>query len=109
MLRTGQRNRLISIQAASNTKSDSGDVVKTWSEVAKVWAQRVDMSGRELEAAMALHAEVSVRFGIRYRPDIQSGMRVELGGQFFQVLAPLDKDGRRVDLYLYCATGLLDG
>ena len=109
MLRAGQLNRLVSIEQVSETKGVSGDLQRAWVELAKVWSEKVDLSGRELEAAKSIHAEISVRFRIRYRADIKAGMRIVLAGELFSVLAPLDKTGRRTELHLMCSVGLISG
>ena len=107
-MRSGDLNRRIVIEHNQPVKNDDGDVVPAWSQVAEVWARMVDISGRELEAAMAMDVEISVKFVIWYRSDINPGMRVSLDGRYYRVIAALDKSGRRVDLQIYCATGLLD-
>jgi len=108
-MRPGELNRRIVVEQASNVKNDDGDLVSSWATVAELWARRVDVSGRELEAAMAKDVEISVKFVIRYRTGILPNMRVVLDGQYYRVIAALDKSGRREELQIYCATGLLDG
>lgn len=108
-MRAGMLDRLISIQAKSEVKNEDGDLVKDWREIAKPWARKVDMSGRELEAAMAIHVAISVRFLVRYREDVRSGMRIALAGEFYHVISTLDKRGERDELHIYCSKGLIDG
>lgn len=108
-MRAGQLNRLISLQRKVEAKDDDGDLVKSWSEFAKPWARKVDLAGRELEAAMSISQEISVRFLVRYRTDVEQGMRIALDGEFYHVIAALDRRGDRDELQIYCSKGLLDG
>lgn len=108
-MRAGQLNRLISLQRKVEAKDDDGDLVESWSEFAKPWARKVDLAGRELEAAMSISQEISVRFLVRYRTDVKQGMRIALAGEFYHVIAALDKRGDRDELQIYCSKGLLDG
>lgn len=108
-MRAGQLNRLISLQRKAEAKNDDGDLSRSWTEVAKPWARKVDMAGRELEAAMSISQEISVKFLVRYRTDVEQGMRIVLAGEFYHVIAALDKRGDRDELQIYCSKGLLDG
>ncbi|WP_443113311.1 phage head closure protein [Herbaspirillum seropedicae] len=107
-MRPGELNRRITIEQVSNVKNSDGDLVAAWVTVTELWARRADVSGRELEAAMAKDVEISVKFVVRYRNGILPNMRVVLDGQYYRVIAALDKSGRREELHIYCATGLLD-
>lgn len=108
-MRAGMLNRLVSIQVKTEAKNEDGDIVKAWRELAKPWARKVDLSGRELEAAVAIHAAISVRFVVRYREDVQNGMRIALAGEFYHVISTLDRRGDRTELQIYCSQGLIDG
>ncbi|MFJ3316120.1 phage head closure protein [Herbaspirillum huttiense] len=108
-MRAGQLNRKISIQRKLEIKNDAGDIVKSWSELSITWARKIDISGRELEAAMSISSEVSVKFLVRYREDVEHGMRIVLEGKAYRVISALDKKGNREELQVYCAKGLLDG
>lgn len=108
-MRAGQLNRLISLQKKAEFKRESGDLVKTWAELAKPWARKMDLAGRELEAAMSIHEDISVKFLVRFREDVRQGMRIVLAGEAYHVISALDKRGDRVELQIYCSKGLIDG
>ncbi|QBP75402.1 head-tail adaptor protein [Herbaspirillum huttiense] len=108
-MRAGQLNRRISLQRKLEAKNDVGDIVKSWAELSKTWARKIDISGRELDAAMSISPEVSVKFLVRYREDIEHGMRIVLEGKAYRVISALDKKGNREELQVYCTKGLLDG
>ncbi|MBW9332456.1 head-tail adaptor protein [Herbaspirillum sp. RU 5E] len=108
-MRAGQLNRLISLQRKAEAKNDVGDLARSWTEFAKPWARKVDLAGRELEAAMSISQEISVKFLVRYRTDVEQGMRIVLASESYHVMAALDKRGDRDELQIYCSKGLLDG
>lgn len=108
-MRAGQLNRRISLQHKQDFKNDAGDIVKSWAELSKTWARKIDISGRELEAAMAISPEVAVKFLVRYREDVEHGMRIVLEGKAYHVISALDKKGSRDELQIYCSRGLVDG
>jgi SPP1 family predicted phage head-tail adaptor len=108
-MRAGQLNRLIALQKKVEAKNSSGDLVKAWVDLATPWARKIDLTGRELEAAMSIHAEISVKFLVRFREDVKQGMRIVLAGEAYHVISALDKRGDRVELQIYCSKGLIDG
>lgn len=108
-MRAGQLNRQISLQQKLELKNDAGDIVKSWAELSKTWARKIDLSGRELEAAMSISQEITVKFLVRYREGVVHGMRILLGGESYHVIAALDKKGNQDELQIYCSRGLVDG
>ena len=47
MASPGQRRRLVTIQALTESKGPSGRPVETWAELTRAWMQREEVSGSE--------------------------------------------------------------
>lgn len=58
---------------------------------------------------MSISQEISVKFLVRYRTDVEQGMRIVLASESYHVIAALDKRGDRDELQIYCSKGLIDG
>ncbi|MBP1314543.1 SPP1 family predicted phage head-tail adaptor [Herbaspirillum sp. 1130] len=108
MFTRGMRH-LVQIQYSTSGRGSDGDNVTTWVRLADVYAEQQDLSGRLLETAQARFAEAEVSFRIRFRNGITPDMRIRHQGRFYRIGAVLDRTGRRLELYLICTGGLLDG
>lgn len=111
MMDPGKLKHRVEIQSYAETVNpDTGYRSRTWSKVAKVWAEVAPLSGRELIAAGAQQSELSTRVTIRYRSDITTGMRLVHRGQHLDIKAILpDPDTGLEYLTLMCAQGVNDG
>lgn len=101
---------VITIQVQGTAQDDVGEPVKTWADVATVWAYIRDVTGRrspggELIEATALQSQVASKITIRFRRDVLSEMRVVCGDTVYRVQDVLDPTGRRTWLDLMCARG----
>jgi len=98
MIRAGDLDRRITIQAATETQTASGFPAKTWADVATVWCRRLDVGARErFEAGQDL-AERVAKFTIRWRPGVTTKQRlVEPDGTIWGIDG-LAEIGRRVGI-----------
>lgn len=105
-MQTGKLNRRITIQSRTTTQDGAGQPVETWSDVATVWADirnpsGLSFAGETIKAGVeASTVRLSVR--IRYREDIDPGMRVELNGETHDILAVIPDHARRRHVDLLC-------
>lgn len=97
----GQLKHRIRIQQRVNEQDDTGEVSQEWQDVATVWADIADISGREFLSADAQQNEVSTKITIRYLAGIEPAMRVRYGDATYNIHAVLGLD--RVTLLLMCA------
>ena len=105
MMRAGRLNRRITLQSATEVRDAYGQAVKTWADVATVWAEVMPLSGREREIASQTAAETNVKFRIRWRSDITADMRVVYGGRNYEIVEPPppeNPDVLRFGLSLMC-------
>jgi SPP1 family predicted phage head-tail adaptor len=100
-----QLRHKVTLQAQEETRSEYGDVIIGWVDLANVWGQVAPQSGREFFASQQAQSEVSTRITIRYRPDVDATMRVLHRGQVFGIEAAMPDDGSGYDhLTLLCST-----
>lgn len=87
-------NDRISIQAQTSTRDAAGQPVKTWAEVASVFAEPRFLSGLETIRAGAEMSVAKVSFRVRARGDVNETMRVIHKGRTYEVKAPPLPDAR---------------
>ena len=61
----GDLNRRIAIERSTETTNEYNEPVRTWAEVATLWAKREDVSDGEMIAAGELGAYLGARFTVR--------------------------------------------
>lgn len=105
-MRAGQLRHRVTIQQKTETRSGTGDVVVTWSDVAQVWAANEPLRGREYLEAKQVHDEAVTRFRIRHYDGILPEMRVTWTdpndtAHTYDVVdvRPVDWDFRQMHLY----------
>ena len=81
----GTLDRRVSILRATRARNEHGELVETWAPVVTVWAQRLDVTGREFFSATQTVAEGSARFRLRYRDDLLPTDRLEDAGRQFDI------------------------
>lgn len=101
-MRAGRLNQRITIQSRSATRDALGQPVETWSDVASLWADIRFPSGMEVVKGGAEVSIVKASIRIRYRTDIDAGMRVEHGSNTYDVKAVLPDVAGRQHLDLVC-------
>ena len=74
-MRAGELKHRVTLQEATETRDSFGQPVRTWSDVATVWAAVQALSGREFLEAKQLKRAVTTRIVIRWRDDVHAGMR----------------------------------
>ena len=110
-MQAGKLRHRIMLQKPVKTQSPTtGAVVNSWADVAKLWADVVDLSSREFVAAQAAQTEITSRITIRYRKDVTSKHRILFGSRIFNIQGVLadDKSGLEY-LTLPCSQGVNDG
>jgi SPP1 family predicted phage head-tail adaptor len=109
MLYSGKLNKKVSIEhsvAGSPAVNDFGEPVVTWAEVAEVWSSVEPLNGREFWAQQQVQSEITVRFRIRYRNDILTGMRVVYNDAIYMIKSVIDPLEEHEELQLMCAEGV---
>lgn len=88
------------LQAPVTTQDAAGQPIDSWIDLGKVWADIRATGGLEAIKAGAATSTVQASIRLRYRTDIDSGMRLIQGSTTYNVLAVLPDfvQKRHVDL-----------
>lgn len=97
-----QMNSRVTLQARSASVDALGQPVETWSDVATVWANIRHPSGLSAIKADADVSIVKASIRIRYRTDIDAGMRVVHGARIYDIQAVLPDESERQTVDLVC-------
>ena len=73
---SGRLDQRITLQKKTVLRGALGGHDETWSTLAVVYAETLDMSGREIFNAKAMGSEATMRITIRWRNDVHHDMRV---------------------------------
>ena len=95
-------NQVIKIQQQSTVHDAEGQELDDWSNVATIWANIRHLNGLEVVKADALTSIVKASMRIRYRTDLNAGMRVSYNGKFYNIVAVLPDEDRREYVDLAC-------
>ena len=105
---TGRLKELVSIQRETRTSNGQGGYTTSWSEVAKVRAEIIGLSGDEALAAGVERSVQQWRVTIRRRSDISPKNRIQWGGQLLDVRSAIpDPKEPRAFTLLICESGLI--
>ena len=107
-LAAGKLNQRITLQRRATGHDAAGQPVQTWADICTVWADVRYQGGLEsLKGGEPVSvAKASIR--IRYRTELDAGMRAVLGATVFDIKAVLPDAGREY-LDLSCETGANQG
>jgi SPP1 family predicted phage head-tail adaptor len=83
------------LDAAVESSDDSGALQTRWSPLGDIWGQIVPASSGDRFLAERQEETITHRILIRWRSDMQSGMRFRLGGRTFLVRSAFDPDERQ--------------
>lgn len=89
-LRSGDLDRMITIERASESRDSFNSVVKTWAPLATVCAAKEDIRDAERVASQEVGAEMTTRFRIRHSTDIADvdpKDRIVFQGRVFDIVA----------------------
>lgn len=100
----GALNRKIEIQEdqSQGETNENGYAVASWATVARPWASVEAVSGTEKVSAGGLIAKASLKFRIRYRPEITAQHRVVYAGKPMNIVFVDDERQAHKYQVLYC-------
>lgn len=108
-IQSGALNRRVTFQRRATGRDSYGQQIQTWTAAFTTWASITPLSGRELQAAQAIHAETSHRLEIRYRTGVTADLRAIYQGRVFSVLAVFDEAMAHQRLIVMCSEGAIRG
>jgi SPP1 family predicted phage head-tail adaptor len=108
-MNAGRLNKRVLIERSvtgSPAVNDFGEPIVTWEEVGEVWSAVEPLSGREFWAQQQVQSEITVRFRIRYRDDLLTGMRVVYNSAIYMIKSIIDPLEKHEELHLMCSKGV---
>jgi SPP1 family predicted phage head-tail adaptor len=100
-MRAGRLDRRVTIQRQEQTQDAYGQPVETWTDVATVWAEVRDITGKEFVSAQATQNAVQTKITIRHRAGIVPAMRAVHGSDTYNIESVLGQD--KISLLLMCS------
>lgn len=101
MIAAARLRHSIGIQAPAVTQDAAGQPNTTWSTFATVWAEILDITGREYIAAGGTQNQAMTKITIRYLAGVVPSMRVVWGATTYNIEAVLGTD--QTALTLMCS------
>ena len=98
----GVMRQRLSLDAAAESSDESGALQTTWVAQGDLWGQIIPASSGDRFLAERQEEAITHRILIRWRADVQSGMRFRLGARTFLVRSIFDPDERQRVLICRC-------
>lgn len=108
-MRSGKLRQRVLLQSLQTGQDTFGQPLRTWNDVATVWARVSPVTGREVYSAKAEYAQADMKIEMRYRSGVKAAMRAVHDGTIYNIKAVLDFDERHTDILLLCERGVNDG
>lgn len=95
-MKAGRLRHRVTLQRAVTTADGHGDQVRTYSDLATVWADVEAIGGREFIAGAHVQADVTSRITLRARPGLTltPADRITWGTRTFDIRHVIDLQGR---------------
>lgn len=105
-MRAGALDSRIELQRRTlSAPNSTGEKVETFATYATVWAEKLDVRGREFFAAGGTQAELATRFRIRYRTDVVLTDRIVADSRSYNI-SYIGRIGRKHGLELFAAAAV---
>ena len=101
-MKSGELRYRVTLQSPETATDPLGQPVEGWTDFAQVWGNIRHLRGVEAIKAGAVTSTVSASIRIRYRPDLNAGMRVLADGRTYEIKAVLPDMQRREYVDLVC-------
>ncbi|MDR6767724.1 SPP1 family predicted phage head-tail adaptor [Acidovorax delafieldii] len=101
-MRAGDLRNRITIERQTTDQDAGGQPLEVWTPMATVWADIRNPTGLGAIRADAQAAVVKTSIRIRWRTDIEAGMRVVHGATVYEIGAVLPDHARREFVDLVC-------
>lgn len=76
--------------------------MEDWTDGDTVWAAVQPLSGKELEHAQAIKAQINTKFVIRFHSGVTPATRFKFNGRLFHVVSAINTDELNTELVCFC-------
>lgn len=97
----GDFDQRIAIQSVTEIADAFGQRIKTFSNLANVWAKVEEKSGMEGEMSDQIVATKKVQFLIRWRDDLNERMRIIYRAKTYEIEAIVNGDARQHTMKIF--------
>lgn len=97
-MQAGKLDRQIVLKSYSEVKDSSGGITETYTDVATVWADVIALRGSQFIAAQQTNSQITTKFRIRYRSDIDARWRIGFKGKVYDIIGVPVEVGRNETL-----------
>lgn len=94
MIDPGRLRERITVQKATEVRSQIGETTLKWSDFAERWASVESISAREFLLSGQQHTEITHRIRMRRLDGLSSTMRVVWRGRTLEIMSVLDQNNR---------------
>lgn len=103
-MQSGALRHRVELQRVTVAADSHGDQVKSWATLAEVWAEVLDLTGREFVQASQVMADVTVQVRLRGRADFRLTPkdRIVFGDRTFDIRHVTDMGGKNAEWRLLC-------
>lgn len=101
-MRAGSLRHRVTIQQATESQNGFGEPIKSWSNLATVWAAVEPLQGQEFLDGRQLEAAVDTRIRIRHRSGVTQRMRATWGSHVYDVQSVIVDATNRRQMLLMC-------
>ncbi len=106
-MRTGSLRHRVILQEEVRSSDTAGGYVRSWQDVATLWAEMVSFgTGKETAFAGQLQSVTSQRVRLRYRDGVTAGMRLLFGEWAFNIRGVVNVGERNETLELVVEEGV---
>jgi SPP1 family predicted phage head-tail adaptor len=103
MIRAGDLNKLVDIQAQTKTPDGMGNFTTAWTTLASNVAAAIwDATSNERNQANATTLIITHRVRIRHRSILRSSWRLKFGNRYFAIVSVVNPGEKNEYLDLYC-------
>lgn len=103
---TSRLRQRLTLQEEVHAADGAGGYVRSWQNVADLWAEIQTISGREHLRAGQLQSEVSHRVIMRYRSGVMAGMRLLYDSRAFNIRYVINVEERKEQLEMLVEEGV---
>ena len=104
-MQSGKLRHRITLERASESKDEWGEITKTWTEFGKRWSRAVPLSGKESFSEAHEIATIDLRVELRHdslTETITAKDRVVWDGNTYDIETPIDVSGLGKEIHLMC-------
>ena len=101
IVKASELNKRVTIQRATNIYDAAGGTIKSWNDVATIWAKVEEGRGSEFYQNRQFENQQQAILTIRYREDVTVHDRISFDGRFFSIVSIQDKNHRKSTNKLY--------